>query len=101
MGNGNSEIGTSPDIAGQPILEGFTKHEGSAEFLGSPQPRGGEPNSVAAKRPTIRVAMAQQCGDSGRGNDSAPQKFVQLVGCRDLKARYAPSSRPPQTPGKP
>jgi hypothetical protein len=32
-------------------------------------------------------AMAQQCGDIGRGNQSAPQKFVRLVGCRDPKAR--------------
>jgi hypothetical protein len=33
--------------------------------------------------------MAQQCGDIGRGNQSAPQKFVRLVGCRDPKARPA------------
>jgi hypothetical protein len=33
--------------------------------------------------------MAQQCGDIGRGNQSAPQEFVRLVGCRDPKARPA------------
>ena len=38
--------------------------------------------------------MSQQCGDSGRGNQSAPQKFVQLVGCRDPKARPEPWVRP-------
>jgi hypothetical protein len=37
--------------------------------------------------------MAQQCGDSARDNDSAPQKFVQLVGCRDRIARSTPSIR--------
>jgi hypothetical protein len=36
--------------------------------------------------------MSQQCGDSG--NQSAPQKFVRLVGCRDSKARVEPWVRP-------
>jgi hypothetical protein len=31
-------------------------------------------------------AMTQQRCDSGNGNESAPQKFVQLVGYRDPKA---------------
>jgi hypothetical protein len=38
--------------------------------------------------------MTQQCGDLGRGNESAPQKFVHLVGCRDAKARPEPWVRP-------
>ena len=38
--------------------------------------------------------MAQQRGDSGRGNESAPQKFVHLVGYRDPKARPEPWVRP-------
>ena len=37
--------------------------------------------------------MTQQRGDSGRGIDPAPQKFVHLVGCRDPNAR--PASGPP------
>jgi hypothetical protein len=50
------------------------------------------------KRP---AAMSQQCGDSG--NYSTPQKFVQLVGCRDPKARAEPWVRPsvPFGPAKP
>jgi hypothetical protein len=37
------------------------------------------------KRPaTIAGAMSQQRGHSG--NESAPQKLVHLVGCRDLNA---------------
>jgi hypothetical protein len=32
-------------------------------------------------------AMAQQSCDIGRGNQSSPQKFVQLVGYRDPKVR--------------
>ena len=38
--------------------------------------------------------MTQQCGDSGRGNDQTPQKFVHLVGCRDPKVRPEPWIRP-------
>jgi hypothetical protein len=38
--------------------------------------------------------MSQQCGDIGRGNQSAPQKFVQLVGFRDPKAQSKPPVRP-------
>jgi hypothetical protein len=43
--------------------------------------------------------MAQQCGDIG--NQSAPQKFVHLVGCRDPQARPAPWVRPRAAPAKP
>jgi hypothetical protein len=42
----------------------------------------------------ISGAMSQQCGDSGRGNESAPQKFLQLVGYRNPKARPEPWIRP-------
>ena len=45
-------------------------------------------------RPKVSNAMSQQRGDSSRGNQSAPQKFVQLVGCRDPKARPEPWVRP-------
>jgi hypothetical protein len=48
-----------------------------------------EPGLTGA-RPRVCTAMAQQCGDSGRGNQSAPQKLVHLVGCRDPKARPDP-----------
>ena len=40
----------------------------------------------------ISGAMSQQRGDSG--HESAPQKFVQLVGYRDPKARPDPWVRP-------
>ena len=39
-------------------------------------------------------AMSQQRGD--RGHESAPQKFLQLVGYRDPKARPDPWVRPTQ-----
>ncbi len=44
--------------------------------------------------------MQQQCGDSSRGNQSALQKFVQLVGYRDPKARPEPWVQPRPVPVK-
>jgi hypothetical protein len=57
-------------------------------------------NPLKAERPRICVAMAQQCGDLGRDNASAPQKFVRLIGCRDRSARPEPWVRPSTTPVK-
>jgi len=45
-------------------------------------------------------AMSLQRGDSGRGNYSVPQELLQLVGCRDLKARRGPWVRPRFIPVK-
>jgi hypothetical protein len=46
-------------------------------------PKHGQSKSA---RTGICGAMTQQRCDSGRGNESAPQKFVQLVGYRDPKS---------------
>ncbi len=46
------------------------------------------------------VAMTQQSGEFGRGNQSAPQKLLQLVGCRDPKARPVPWVRPRPASGQ-
>ncbi|QWG15822.1 hypothetical protein KMZ29_16305 [Bradyrhizobium sediminis] len=74
VGNGNIDVGneTSTRKPGEPRIEA--------------------PNSVRMKRPGNCGAMSQQCGDSG--NYSTPQKFVQLVGCREPKARPEPWVRP-------
>jgi len=55
-------------------------------------------SSLTATRPKVCTAMAQQSGDSGRGNQSAPQKLVHLVGCRDPKARPEQWVRPAPAP---
>jgi hypothetical protein len=60
----------------------------------------GEQQPLSKERPGISVAMAQQGGDFGRGNQSAPQKLPQLVGCREPKARPAPWIRPRAEPAK-
>jgi hypothetical protein len=48
--------------------------------------RPGQQNLVKAERLRDCRVMLQQCADSGRGHQSAPQKFVQLVGCRESSA---------------
>jgi hypothetical protein len=81
VGNGNIDVGnkTPTRKPGQPRIDGA--------------------NPLRTERPRIPAAMAQQCGDIG--NQSAPQKFVHLVGCRDPKARPAPWVRPRAAPTKP
>ena len=87
MGNGNIDVGnkTATRKPGQPV-ESFVKRNGS------PEPRIEAPNTVRTMRPGLCGAMSQQGCDSG--NQSSPQKLVQLVGCRDPKARAEPWVRP-------
>jgi hypothetical protein len=83
VGNGNIDVGNESPTRkpGQPAVEALGD--------GASKPRVDRQNPPRSERPRISVAMAQQCGDIGRGNQSAPQKFVRLVGCRDPKARPA------------
>jgi hypothetical protein len=39
-------------------------------------------------------AMSEQHGQGCRSDESAPQKFVHLVGCLDANARARPGARP-------
>lgn len=86
MGNGNIDVGNNTPTrkTGQPIVEHLF---GSS---GLPEQRIGQQNPSRAVRPDICGAMAQQRGDSG--NQSAPQKLLHLVGCRE-KARPKPPPR--------
>ena len=94
MGNGDFDVGKTsaarkPD---QPIIE-------TPAGTDSPSARRiDKTNPQKVERPRICGAMAQQCGDSGRGNQSAPQKLVHLVGCRDPKASTEPWVRPVPLP---
>jgi len=90
VGNGNIDVGTKTATRkpGQLISEPLTQHD-------SPSKRRIE-KSIApkAERPRNCGAMSQQCGDNSRGNQSAPQKFVQLVGFRDPQPKPSASPRP-------
>ncbi len=92
MGNGNIDVGNENPTrkAGHPIAESLAVTDGSPEL------RIDQPNPPKTER--ICGAMSQQRCDSGR--ESAPQKFVQLVGCRDPKARSEPWVRPRPAPAK-
>jgi hypothetical protein len=46
-----------------------------------------KPGQPRPERPRLSVAMTEQCGDSGRGHQSAPQELPQLVGCRESKTK--------------
>jgi hypothetical protein len=92
VGSGTIDVGdkTPAPKTGQPIVERLAGSDGSSE------PGIDNQTSLKTARPRICVAMSQQRGDSG--NVSAPQKFVQLVGCRDPKARPEPWVRPRPAP---
>lgn len=80
---GNIDVGdkTLTRKTGQPTVERLYGSNGLPEL------RIDHPNSSRADRPGICGAMTQQSGDSGWGNQSAPQKLLHLVGCREAKAQ--------------
>jgi hypothetical protein len=74
VANGNIGVGkqTATRKPGQPLVESLSGRNGSAELrIDSP---------LKTEHPC--GAMSQQGGEF-RGNVSAPQKFVHLVGCRE------------------
>ena len=77
MGNGNIDVGnpTPTRKPGQTLVERFSGSNGSTELRIDSSP----------KTERRCGAMSQQ-GDEFRGNVSAPQEFVRLVGCREPKA---------------
>jgi hypothetical protein len=93
VGNGNFDVGKKSP----------TRKPGQ-QTAGTLPGNGSSPAQLDARnveRPRICGAMTQQCGDSGRGNDYAPQKFVRLVGCRDTTPRPEIWVRPRPAPAKP
>jgi hypothetical protein len=83
VGNGNVEVGSRTP----------TRKTGRASverWLGSNNlPEVGIDERILAgtDRAQVSGAMTEQRGDSGRGDQSAPQKLVRLVGCRETKER--------------
>jgi hypothetical protein len=94
VGHDNIEVGDNPTRQpGQPILQRASESDGSTDARIERQ------NPRRTERP-ICGAMSQQYGDGNRGNESAPQKLVQLVGCREPKDRPEPWVRPLPGPAK-
>jgi hypothetical protein len=87
---GNIDVGnkTPTRKTGQPTVE---RLHGSN---GLPELRIDQPSPSRADHPGNCGAMTLQSGDSGWGNQSAPQKLLHLVGCREAKAPPDPPKRP-------
>jgi hypothetical protein len=94
VANGNIDVGSENPTrqSGQSPVEHLAVIKASSGLRTEPS------NPLSKARPRVSVAMAQQCGDSG--HQSAPQKLVHLVGCRDSKARPTPWVRPSAAPAK-
>ena len=90
---GNNDVGnkTPARNPGQSMIERLARTDSAVRL------RIEAPNTARIKRSVNSGAMSQQSGDSG--NYSTPQKFVQLVGCRDPKAGSEPWARPGGRPG--
>ena len=83
MGNGDFDVGNKNPTR---------KPDRPVERISASDLRIDRSNPAKRERPKVCGSMVQQSCDSG--NQSAPQKFVQLVGCRDPKARPEPWVRP-------
>src|SRR3989442_49514 len=94
VGNGIPDVGnqTPARNPNQPIAGPLAQSEGSSELRIDKHPQTG----------TIGIcgAMSLQRGDSGRGNESVPQKLVHLVGCRVPNVQPETWVGPQPTPAK-
>lgn len=95
MGNGNIDVGTKTPTR-------KTGRPKAGRWFGSkvlPDGRIGLPIPPLAEHLPASGAMAEQRGDIGRSDQSAPQKLVRLVGCREVGRR--PGICAADDPGKP
>ena len=94
MGSGNIDVGSKTRESGRPTLERMASNGGFPELRID--------HESTLKREGTRKcgAMSEQSADSGRGNESVPQKLVHLVGYRDPNARPDPWIRPRLIPVK-
>jgi hypothetical protein len=99
VGNGNIYVGSNAAarITGQPIVERLADSGFPDLRIDSQDPL---QNSLKRNRAGKCGAMSEQSADSGRGNESVPQKLVHLVGYRDPKAGPDPWVRPRPIPVK-
>ena len=110
MGSGNINVGndTPTRKPGQPAVENLPGSNGSGpridpslkpERQGKAQEKTQEKTQGKASAAGPCGAMSQQNSEF-RGNVSAPQQLVHLVGCRDRKAGPGPEARQYSNPLK-
>ena len=100
MGNGNNDVGsaTATRKSGQPVVEVLCGNNGPEPRI-DPSVRTERHEKSSVHAAGLCGAMSQQ-GSEFRGNVSAPQQFVHLVGCRDRKDGAGQEARPYSNPLK-
>ena len=88
MGSGNIDVGNANPTRnpGQPVDDNLSGSNRAGPRI--------DPSLRTSKHPVNPSGAMSQQGGEFRGNVSAPQKFVHLVGSRDRKA--GPSREAPQ-----
>ena len=104
MGSGNIDVGNANPTRkpGQPVVDNLSGNDGSGPRIDSSLKTGRQGKTRAkSSEHAVRLcgAMSQQ-GSEFRGNVSAPQKFVHLVGCRDRKVEPGQEARQYSNPVK-
>ena len=100
MGNGNIDVGsaTATRKSGQPVVEDLSGNNGPGLRI-DPSVKTESQAKSSAHSAGLCGAMSQQGGEF-RGNVSAPQQFVHLVGCRDRKVEAGQEARQYSNPRK-
>ena len=100
MGNGNIDVGSAPATrkSGKPVVEDLSGSDGrelridpSVKTEHQEKRQGKSSEKSSPHQASLCGAMSQQ-GSEFRGNVSAPQQFVHLVGCRDRKVGSGPEA---------
>lgn len=104
MGNGNIDVGSATPTRkpGQPVVDHLSGSNGSGPRIDPSlmTERQGKPQGKASEQPVGLCGAMSQQGNEFCGNVSAPQKFVQLVGCRDRKVGSGLEARQYSNPVK-
>jgi len=91
VGSGNIDVGRASPARkpGQPVVENLSGSNGP-ELRIDPSlktERQGKAQGTTSEHPVSPYGAMSQQGSEFRGNVSAPQKFVHLVGCREPNVR--------------
>jgi len=111
VGSGNIDVGSASPTRkpGQPVVENLSGSSGSngSGLRIDPSPKTerqgktqGKPQGKTSAHPVSPCGAMSQQGSEFLGNVSAPQKFVQLVGCRERKLKPGQEARQYSNPVK-
>ena len=104
MGSGNIDVGNANPTRkpGKPVVDNLSGSDGSKPRIDPPlhTERQGRVQAKTSEHPVSPCGAMSQQGSEFRGNISAPQKFVRLVGCCDHKAASGVEARQYSNPVK-